>query len=65
MTGDQKSGGSNLAGERAHLDRRLRAAFVEGADEDSPRMGRGLTQDELKRVLRRYPGDLASAPDHR
>ncbi len=28
-------------------------------DEDSRRrLGRGLTADELKRVLRRYPGDI-------
>jgi hypothetical protein len=44
---------------RADLDRRLRQAFVEGAEERSQReLGRGLTADELERVLRRYPGDL-------
>ena len=69
MTGDHRSGGSNVAGGRAHLDRRLRAAFVEGAKEDSPRIcrGRGLTRDELERVLRRYPGEAleptVSPPD--
>jgi hypothetical protein len=42
---------------RADLERRLRAAFVQGAEEDSRRrLGRGLTQDGLQRVLRRYPG---------
>src|SRR5215203_4953128 len=42
---------------RADLNRRLMAAFVEGAEEDSRRrLGRGLTEDELDRVLRRYPG---------
>lgn len=44
---------------RADLKRRRRPAFVEGAEEDSRRrLGRGLTRDELKRVLRRYPGDV-------
>jgi hypothetical protein len=44
---------------KADLDRRLRQAFVEGAEERSRReLGRGLTADELERVLRRYPGDL-------
>jgi hypothetical protein len=44
---------------RADLDRRLRAAFVQGAEEDSRRrLGRGLTREELERVLRRYPGDI-------
>jgi hypothetical protein len=41
------------------LNRRLRAAFVAGAEERSQReLGRGLTADELRRVLERYPGDL-------
>jgi hypothetical protein len=44
---------------RADLNRRLRAAFVEGAEEDSRRrLGRGLTREELERVLRHYPGDV-------
>jgi hypothetical protein len=44
---------------RAGLNQRLRQAFVEGAEEDSRRrLGRGLTADELERVLWRYPGDL-------
>ncbi len=44
---------------RAELNRRLRQAFVEGAEEDSRRrLGRGLSDDEIRRVLRRYPGDL-------
>jgi hypothetical protein len=38
------------------LNRRLREAFVAGAEECSRRrFGRGLTQEELERVLRRYP----------
>ena len=41
------------------LNRRLRVAFIAGAEEQSQReAGRGLTEQELERVLRRYPGDL-------
>ena len=44
---------------RAELNRRLRIAFVAGAEERSMRdHGRGLTAEELRRALRRYPGDL-------
>ena len=36
------------------LNERLRHAFIEGAEEDSRRrLGRGLTTEELERVLRR------------
>jgi len=46
---------------RAHLNQRLRQAFIEGAEEDSRRrLGRGLTDEELERVLRRYPGDVGA-----
>jgi hypothetical protein len=42
------------------LNQRLRQAFIEGAEVDMRRLlGRGLTAEELERVLRRYPGDLA------
>jgi hypothetical protein len=35
------------------------SAFIDGAEEDSRRrLGRGLTAEELERVLRHYPGDL-------
>lgn len=45
---------------RAELNRRLRQAFVEGAEERSRQTeGRGLTDEELRRVLRQYPGNLA------
>lgn len=41
------------------LRERLRAEFIAGAEEDSRRrLGRGLTAQELARVLRRYPGDV-------
>jgi hypothetical protein len=44
-----------------NLNVRLRAAFVQGAEEDSRRrLGRGLTREELWRVLQRYPGDVKS-----
>jgi len=41
------------------LNCRLRVAFIAGAEEHSRReVGRGLSDEELERVLRRYPGDL-------
>jgi hypothetical protein len=44
---------------RRELNRRLRLAFIAGAEERSLReLGRPLTADELRRVLERYPGDL-------
>jgi hypothetical protein len=44
---------------RARLNKRLRQAFLEGAEEDSRRrLGRGLTAEELERVVWRYPGDV-------
>jgi len=48
---------------RARLNQRLRQAFIAGAEGDSRRrLGRGLTAEELERVLRRYAGDLAERP---
>jgi hypothetical protein len=47
------------AARRRELNQKLRRAFLEGAEERSQReLGRGLTADELRRILRRYPGDL-------
>jgi hypothetical protein len=44
---------------RQELNRRLRLAFIAGSEERSRReLGRGLTDEELRRTLRRYPGDL-------
>jgi hypothetical protein len=41
------------------LNRRLRVAFIAGAEERSREtVGRGLSEEELRRVLRRYPGDV-------
>jgi hypothetical protein len=49
---------------RRRLNERLRAAFIAGAEEDSQRrLGRGLTAEELERVLRRYPGDVEAHDD--
>ena len=41
------------------LNRRLRQAYVSGAEEGSrEREGRGLTTEELERALWHYPGDV-------
>jgi hypothetical protein len=41
------------------LNRRLRAEFIEGAEERFRKAhGRGLTDEELRRIIHRYPGDL-------
>ena len=41
------------------LNRRLRLAFLRGAEERSRlEHGRDLTADELRRVIARYPGDI-------
>lgn len=43
----------------AGLNRRLRQAFMEGAEEHSRRrLGRGLTAKELERILWHDPGDV-------
>jgi hypothetical protein len=44
---------------RTALNRRLRLAFLREAEERSRlEHGRGLTADELHRVVARYPGDI-------
>jgi hypothetical protein len=41
------------------MNLRLRAEFIAGAeDEWRRRTGRPMTNEELERVLRRYPGDV-------
>jgi hypothetical protein len=49
------------------LNKRLRQAFLDGAEEQSRlTLGRGLTDEELERIVRHYPGDLvedASPPE--
>lgn len=43
---------------RRDLDRRLRLAFLEGAEQRSrDALGRGLTDDELRRIVRRFPAE--------
>jgi hypothetical protein len=42
-----------------HMNVRLRAEFITGAEEEwRKRAGRPMTAEELERVLRRYPGDV-------
>jgi hypothetical protein len=49
---------------RASLNRKLQLAFLEGAEVSSrTRLGRGLSEDEHERVLRRCPGDLPPTKD--
>ena len=44
---------------RACLNQRLRQSFIEGAEVDMRRLlGRGLTAEELERVLWHYLGDI-------
>jgi len=50
---------TDSARRRSALNRRLRIAFITGAEERSrEKMGRGLTDEELGRVIERYPGDV-------
>jgi hypothetical protein len=45
--------------DRDDLDRQLRASFLAGAEQRFQRdQGRGLTEDEIRRTLTAYPGDL-------
>ena len=54
-------GGMDVTHRLSPLNRRLRLEFLAGAEEDSwRRLGRGLTADELERVLGRYPGDFGT-----
>jgi hypothetical protein len=42
---------------RRERGRRLRLAFLEGAEKQSrDGLGRGLTHEELRRVIGRFPG---------
>jgi len=44
----------------AELNAKARRAFLEGAAEEWQRVnGRPPTEDELRRILERYPGDPA------
>ena len=45
---------------RRELHRRLRLAFLEGAEKHSrDTLGRGLTHGELRRVIRRFPAGVS------
>lgn len=46
------------AARRAVLNRKLRQAFYQGAEEQAANEGRQLTSNELQGVVRRYPGDI-------
>jgi hypothetical protein len=53
---------ANANDRRARLNQRLRQSFIEGAEVDSRRrLGRGLTAEELERVLGHYPGDVGES----
>jgi hypothetical protein len=57
--GDQRAESNALTARRANLNRRLRLAFMKGAEEHSRRdADRGLSEEELERVPSRYPGHL-------
>ena len=50
---------NTLAARRRELNQRLRLAFIAGAEERSRQTaGRGLTDEELRLVIERYPGDV-------
>jgi hypothetical protein len=56
---DRQAESNALAARRLELNRRLRLAFIAGAEERSrDTAGRGLTDEELGRVIERYPGDV-------
>jgi hypothetical protein len=56
---DREAEAKALAVHRRDLNRRLRLAFIAGAEERSREsMGRGLTDDEFERIIERYPGDV-------
>jgi hypothetical protein len=46
------------AAKRAAINRRLRQAFYQGAEEEASRSGHGLDEPRLERILRWYPGDV-------
>lgn len=46
------------AAKRAVLNRRLRQAFYQGAEEEARTDGRSLGDGELGRVIEEYPGDI-------
>jgi hypothetical protein len=60
---DQQAESRRLSTRRDALNKRLRLAFISGAEERSREtVGRGLTDRELRRVMRRYPEDVTDLP---
>jgi hypothetical protein len=56
---DWQAESRKLAARRRDLNRRLRLAFIAGAEGRSREtVGRGLTDEELERIIERYPGDV-------
>ena len=56
---DEQAESKSLVERRANLNRRLRLAFIAGAEERSREtMGRGLSEEEFERIIERYPGDV-------
>jgi hypothetical protein len=61
---DQQAEAARFAAHRRDLNQRLRLAFVAGAGERSREtVGRGLTDEDLDRVIGRYPGDVTDISD--
>jgi hypothetical protein len=55
---DRQAESKALAAHRRDLNRRLRLAFIAGAEGRSREtVGRGLTDEQLRQVIERYPGD--------
>jgi hypothetical protein len=56
---DEQAESKSLVERRANLNRRLRLAFIAGAEGRSREtMGRGLSEEEFERIIERYPGDV-------
>jgi len=56
---DEQAESKSLVERRANLNRRLRLAFIAGAEERSREtIGRGLSEEEFERIIERYPGDV-------
>ena len=56
---DEQAESKSLVERRANLNRRLRLAFIAGAEGRSREtMGRGLSEEEFDRIIERYPGDV-------
>lgn len=56
LTGMPRS--ADEAAKRAAINRRLRQAFYQGAEQEAASRGRSLNETELGRVIEHYPGEL-------